>query len=300
MLPESFFTITFTISMVASIITTILGLAIIVTVIIHRPSHTIKNLLLCNTVVATCIFGCFQIVLAAFGLGADSLHPPPACLFQAYFYNVTCAMVCASYLIQSISSLFYAVLYKYKYLLGWKTHWLMIGVSYLVAFLGPLLPLCFDYSNVFEPKARVCSITLRVFHSSMLAVTTSYLIPLSVISTIYGIIYYKTRQSARRIAGFATGRSTNPIGSTTPNLQHEWKLMKNILTLVSIVVFTGIPYLTLTFWHAATSVPPPDPLYLLACANITVFFVVKMLVLIHLNKEVKMVMIEFIFKLFRR
>ena len=34
------------------------------------------------------------------------------------------------------------------------------------------------------------------------------------------------------------------------NLQRELKLMKDILILVSILLFAGLPYSVMVFWHA--------------------------------------------------
>ena len=297
MLPDLFYITIFTVSIVASTITIFLGLSIIITVIVHRPSRTVKNLLLCNTVVATCIFACFQIVMATFGLLSDSIHPPPACVFQGYFFSATAALVCTSYLIQSLSSFFFVALYQHHYMLGWKTHWIMIGGSYVWALLVPLLTLPLERSYEFEPKARLCWNTAKLFYSSLLGVTPTYLIPLAITSIIYGIIFYKTRQSTRRVTALGTDRSADQTNSVIPNLQREWKMMKNILLLVSIIVFAGIPYLTLIIWSGISSVsPPPEPLYLLAAENVTLFFVLKMLVLLYLNKQVKLILMQFLRK----
>ena len=300
MLPELFYTIIFSVSILASVVTVILGLLIVITVIVHRPSRTVKNLLFCYIIVSTCIFACFQTVAAVFGLNSDAIHPPPACIFQGYVYHVTCALVCVSYLVQSISIVSFVVLYKHKYVLGWRAHWMMIGVSCIWALLQPLFTIRFDHTYEFEPKARLCRITTRVLHSILLALSITYLIPCIMITIIYGIVLHKVQQSTRRIAAFGIGRSISQTNNCTPNIQREWKLMKNILLLVSIILFAGIPFSILVIWHATTSVSPPEPLYLLSSTNVTLCFVLKMLVLFHLNQEVKVVLIRFLRQLLLR
>jgi 7 transmembrane receptor (rhodopsin family) len=301
MLSDLFYTVTFTVSIVASTITIFLGLAIIVAVIIHHPCRTVRNLLLCNTAAATCIYSLFQITLAVYGFRADPLHPPPACVFQAYFYTAVCVMVPVSYLLQSISSYFFAVLYRHKYLLGWKIHWLMIVANYFYAFVGSLTPIFHDRGYEFEAESRLCLATTKVLRVSMYTVSIAYLIPLNLIILLYGIIFYETRQAARRVTAFAPDRLSHgrTITSNTvrPNLQREMKLMKNILILVSILLLAGIPYLMMVIWQAATTYPPPEPMYSLCMVDITVFFVIKMIVLFYMNREVKNTVVTYLRKM---
>ena len=292
MLPKLFYTITFSVSIAASATNLLLGSAIIVAVIVHHPCRTVRNLLLCNTAVATCVYSMFQIVLAGYGFDADLMKPPPACVFQAYFYTTVCVLVPVSYMMQSISRFFFAVLYTHKYLLGWKAHWCMIMTNYLYAFGASLLALSFDRGFEFEMESRLCLTTTKVFRASIHSISIAYLIPLTIIIMLYGGIVYRVRQSARRVLTLttsdrATGANIAVTNTMTPNLRREMKLMRNIIILISILLFAGLPYLMMVLWHAFAKQPPPEPLYLLCLVNITLFFVVKMIVLLHMNLEVK-------------
>lgn len=296
MLPDLFFTINFSVSITASAITFLLGLVIIITVIAHPPCHTVKNLLLCNTAAATCVYSLFQIVLASYGFGAGVLHPPPACIFQAYFYTVVCVMVPVSYMVQSISCFFFAALYRYRFLLGWKIHCLLIAGNYLYAFLGSIVPIFRDRGLEFEPESRLCLATTKIWRASFYTVSIAYLIPMNVIIVLYATIVHRVRQSARRVTNFVIDRSTETSSTAahtpTPNLQREMKVMKNVLILISILLFAGLPYLLMVIWQMSTAVSPPEPMYLLCLVNITVFFVLKMFVLFQMNKEVKSVVLQ--------
>ena len=293
MLSDLFYSITFTGSIVASTIIIVLSFAIVATIIAPRPCRTIKNLVLANTAVATCIFAVFQIILAAYGYRADASHIPPACVFQAYFYIGVVVLVIASYSVQSISSFFFAVLYRHKFLLSWRIHWLLIAANYLYAVVGPI-PLFFIEDDLgFDERARLCLPSPKVWRGSLYCVFMAYLVPLNTVFILYAIIFYQTRQSGRRVAAFgpdtaATDTRTTAAKTMTRNMQREMKLMKKILILVGFVLMAGLPCSMIVMWQAVIAYPqPPEPLYLLSVVNITVVYVIKIAVLLFMNKEVK-------------
>jgi len=300
MLSNLFYIITFSLSIVVSIVNLLFGFIIIIVVIINRQCRTVTNLLMCNTAAATSIYAVLQIFSAGYGLRDDWLHNQPLCVFRAYCYVTVCIIVSGSYALQSISRLFFAVLYKYKYLLTWRIHWFMIIANYLMAIVGPIVPVFVGDGYEFEVDSRLCMATTKVFYSSMLAVTIAYLIPLSIVTIIYGIIFHRARQSARRVVAFVPIRASNtPTSNPTaakPNLKRELKLMTNIIILVGILICAGIPYLIMVLWHATLRQPPPEPFYLLTMVNISVFFVVKLIVLFCMSKEVKHITVEYLRK----
>lgn len=65
------------------------------------------------------------------------------------------------------------------------------------------------------------------------------------------------------------------------------------------IVLGSIAYLILTFWHVNNSVPLPNPLNLLDCTNITLSFVRNIHVFICEETEVKMFLIQIMYKLFQ-
>jgi hypothetical protein len=270
----------------------------IIIVVINRQCRTITSMMMCNTAAATIIYSILQLISAGYGLQDDWFSNQPACLFRAYCYNGVCIAVISSYTVQSISRFFFSVLYKHKYLLSWRIHWYLIIANYLLTIVGPI-PLVFMKNGCgLEPESRLCTVTTKVFSASMWAVTIAYLFPLSIVTVVYGIIFYYARQSTRRVSTCVSNRTSNAIAHNyVPNLNREMKLMKNILILVGILVCAGIPYLTLVIWHVTQKRPPAEPTYLLAMIAISVFFAIKMIILFYMNKEVKNVAVEYIKKL---
>ncbi len=276
----------------------------IIIVVINRQCHTITSMMMCNTAAATIIYSILQLISAGYGLQDDWFSNQPACLFRAYCYNGVCIAVCGSYAVQSISRLFFSVLYKHKYLLSWRTHWYLIIANYLLTIVGPI-PLVFMKNGCgLEPESRLCTVTTKVFSASMWAVTIAYLIPLSIVTIVYGIIFNRARQSTRRVGAFAPSMTMTsnavPNNNNAPNFKREIKLMKNILILVGILVCAGIPYLALVIWNVTQKQPPPpEPIYLLAMITISIFFAIKMITLLFMNKEVKNIAVEYLRKLTR-
>lgn len=268
----------------------------IIIVLINRQCHTVTNMMMCNTAVATIIYSMLQLVSAGYALREDWFSNQPACLFRSYFYNGVCIAVLSSYAMQSISRLFFAVLYKHQNLLSWRIHCYLIIGNCLMSILGPI-PLIFMRNGCgLEPESRLCMVTTKVFSASMWAVTIAYLIPVSVVTIVYAIVFYHTRQSTRRVGAFAPSKVSNALTNNhAVHLKREMKLIQNILILVSILICAGIPYQTLVIWHVTQKQPPPppEPTYLLAMITISVAFAIKMIVLFYMNKEVKNVVMKY-------
>ena len=274
MLPSSFYIASFSLSIFASLINISLGSIIILIVVINRQCRTITNTMMCNTALATMIYSILQLVSASYGLKEDWLQEQPMCVLRAYCYVAVCIAVSGSYALQSISRLFFAVLYKHKSLLSCHIHWFMIIVNYLVASIGPIPPIFIGYGYGLEQESHLCMATTQVFYSSMLAVATAYLVPISIVITVYGIIFYHVRQSTGRVKALRSNNICDGLADSSPrpNLKREMILMRNILILVGIHVCAGIPYLTLVIWHVTQKQAPPEPIYLWAMITISVFF----------------------------
>ena len=299
MLLDLFYKICFSLSIVASAVSLLFGLLMITIVLINRPCHTLTNLMLCNTAVMTMIYSVLQLVSSYYGLRKDWLIHQPGCIFRAYCYVAVCIAVSGSYAIHSISRFFFSVLYRHKHLLTWRTHYFLIFISYVFTLVGPIPPILFGYGYAFEVESRLCLATTKVLYSSMLAVIIAYLIPLSIVLILYTIIIFHARQSVRRVFALKEDRPShakqkNSIG---PNFKREMKLMKNIFILIGILVCAGIPYLTMVIWHAASEQPPPKAFYLLTMVNISLFFLVKIIVLFVMNKDVRMITFNYLRKL---
>ena len=302
MLPELFYTISFSISIVASSFCIFVGFIIVLIVSTNQQYRTILNMMTCNTAIASMIYSFFQIFFAGYGLRGDWDTSQNVCPFRAYLYTVVCIAVPVSYGVQAISRLFYGVLYKHRFLLTWQTHWYLICGNYLISVIGPVPIFFIKDGYTLEIESRLCLTTTKVFGASILSVSVAYLIPLTVIIIVYGIIFLRARQSTRRVGAVRIQvsqiYSNRIITNLYPtNMTREVTLMRNILILINILVVAGTPYLVLVIWQVIVRTPsPPEPSYMLALLFITVSFMIKMSVLFYMTKDVKNTAIAFLRK----
>ena len=273
----------------------------ILVVIFHRQCRTINNVMMCNIATATLVYAILQIISAGFALQSEWFTYQPACFLRAYLYNASCTAVCVSYTVQSISRLFFTLFYKHRLLLTWRMHWFLISITYVAMMILPIpaASLQVGFGFGFEVESRFCTISTKVFSSSLLCATTAYLIPISTSIIIYLIILFYIRQSTRRVNVHVTmthivsaTRSIQPL-----NLRREIKLLKNILLLVIIIVCAGLPYMSLLFWQAIQPLQtPPTPFYLLVLLVITISLPIQMIVMIHMTTDIRNVILEYLQK----
>lgn len=145
--------------------------------------------------------------------------------------------------------------------------------------------------NIFilEKQSRFCITTSAVFISSMYGVVSSYVIPLSVITTIYGVILNHARQSTRRIVAFASRSTTNANTSNTNtmNVKRELRLMQNMMVILTYFTCAGTPYFTLVLWSVSFKAQPPESLYLLSLNSITISVETMMVITFFISKDIK-------------
>ncbi|CAF1147384.1 unnamed protein product [Rotaria sp. Silwood1] len=113
-----------------------------------------------------------------------------------------------------------------------------------------------------------------------------FVVPVIVSSFTYGVIWYRARQSTRRIGAREADRTT----ASMPNAKCEIKLVRNMLMLLSVFVSGGSPFVFLVLWQKiASQTPPPESFYLLAVNvnAISLCVMVMMTVLFYMNKQVK-------------
>ena len=204
MLTDLFYTVNFSLSIIASLIGLPAALLTTTILYIHRPYHNIANLLKCNTLVSMIVFMILVLISAIHGLREDWTGSQFACSFRAYCYTVMCMIICCSYAVQAISRLFYAVLYRYRFLQTRRVHWILIVVSWMFSFLVQTCPFVFDKDFYgFELESRVCLGTTNRPLASLYSVVLAFVVPVGTILAIYTVIIYRVRQSGLRVRAFA-------------------------------------------------------------------------------------------------
>lgn len=279
---DLFFTINFSIGILSSAIGLILCALTILTIIYNRVCHTVFNLLTCNTAVICATYFVFSLISSIYGLNENLAINQPACQLRAYAFVVCCTLLLYSHVTHAVSRLFFVVFYKYRSLLNWRTHWIMIIINWHLGILLPLVLLFFDDAYVYEPESRLCTCTTKKFSTSMYGIITAFIIPFNTVVIIYVNLICRSYRSTRRVHDITMG----DLG-VAPNMRREMRLVRNMCILLSIMLGGGVPYLCMVIWHAIASEPASHGLYILIINSIHICTSFMVGTLFALNEPVR-------------
>lgn len=290
---ELFFIINFSISLTASIIGLIVGILIIVIVVTHRQCRTVSNLLACNACMISIIYCSNNIIVSIYGYREDWALQQPVCIFRAYCFLVSCVCICYSYLMQAISRLFFTVFFKYKFLVTFRAHWLLIILNWIIGTVFSIGPLFFDGGFTFEEESRLCTLNSRKPSASLYSIGGGFVLPVSICITIYGIIWRHTVRSSRRINAFGPNNAT----AHTPNAKREMTIVRNMLMSLTVFVGGGTPLLILILWNAIQpNNHPPESLYLIGIDGTSLGVTLTVVMLFVLNQQMRRLALHHLFR----
>ncbi|CAF1313553.1 unnamed protein product [Adineta ricciae] len=263
--------------------------------IINRQCRTITNLLLCNTVTAAILYYVPFLFSVAYSLSEGWSSYQPACILRGYIFTVACTALCYSYLIQTISRLFFCVFFKCKKLQTWFVHWIMILINWILAFVIPLVPIIYD-GYIFEDESRLCIPTTKNIPSALYVMCLAYILPTCALAVIYGIILRHIRQSSRRIVSFVaeTSKAIVTTNQTLPNYKREIEILKKVFVLLNILIFAGSFYVISTFWNWIQPQAAPKFLCSVAIEMITIFIAVMLVTLFFMSKDLRIALVNYI------
>jgi hypothetical protein len=132
----------------------------------------------------------------------------------------------------------------------------------------------------------------------MYVVGIIFLIPLNVVTIVYGLILHRARQSTRRIALVRPNVISNRDhpNAHLPNGKRELKLMQKMLVQSGLISLGGILYLILVFWNATQQDSPPEAFYLLAINFISISTTFMIIALFLMNKQVRKIALSYIYR----
>ncbi|MCC7515659.1 MAG: hypothetical protein IT212_13300 [Bacteroidia bacterium] len=122
-------------------------------------------------------------------------------------------------------------------------------------------------------------------------------IPSTIVAFVYGIIVHQTYKSSKRVATL----QANGTNSHSSNTKRDIRVVRNILTLVTIFMCGGTPCVILTVWNEIQPIySPPEALYLLKDTAISLSIAVMLFMLIKMNKQVRDTTIRRLYCRFQR
>lgn len=281
---QLFFVINFSFAIVFSVMGCLVSLLTLSIFIFNKTYRTVNTLLICNTNIICLMYCVNNIVVSIYGYREDSAFGQPACSFRAYWFIVSCMCICYSYLMQAISRLFFAVFFKYKSLVTFRTHFHLIALNWILGIILSIAPFFLDNGYVLERESRLCTATTKNFWSALYVIGIGFLVPVLISATLYGIILYRAYQSTRRV--FLA--RANAVDSQMPNARREIKIITNMIIIMTVFVSGGVPFLILVFWHIIQPAqPPPSSLYLLSNNTISFAVTLTTIVMFLLNQQMK-------------
>ena len=217
--------------------TVVLGISI---VIIHVTSQnsklrTISNMLICNTCVISLFYSAttfLQIFMVVFNTHHKYSDSRTFCVIRAYLATVTSTLLSFSFLLQAVSRLFFTVFFNHRnLLLTFKFHYYLLVLQWAIGFLLPLSILIRSDHVLYRP-VNFCTIDIRnTLHLAYLY-SGAYLLPVVLIVLIYVRIVYRVNDSKNTASTRAKRNNSR---------SREARLLKNIIILVSIFTFGGLP-----------------------------------------------------------
>ena len=281
MLPELFYLVNFTCSILFCVIGLIFSLLIVIIIVKTGRFRTFDNLLICNSSMSVVFYSIITLIGSISSLEKDWIINERYCVFRAYFYNVGIAAICYSKSMHAISRFFFAILYKHRYLLTMRTHQILIILTWIISLVICIPPFFVENGYGLEIESRSCVISSKMFILALYITFVSCLIPFQIIIYIYLYILCYVYRSTRRIHAFH--QNINHLRKTN----REMKLMKQMLIQTSILLTGGPLFLFLVLWHATQSQSPPQYLYLLAFNLMTIVATIVPLIQFFMHKQIR-------------
>ncbi|CAF1334077.1 unnamed protein product [Adineta steineri] len=122
----------------------------------------------------------------------------------------------------------------------------------------------------------MCLVSPKYTIHQLYLLTTSFIIPIVIISIIYGIIYYRTV------------RSTANFRQTLHGAKRDITLARNILILLGIFLFGGVPSVIYTI-VSNTVESAPSVLFLIAITTPSMAIAIVKIMTIVLNRDIRQV-----------
>ncbi|UJR11181.1 hypothetical protein I4U23_015362 [Adineta vaga] len=211
----------------------------------------------------------------------------PFCKLRAYIILATVTSASYSFLIQSISRLFFIWFHTNRILISWRTHWILIVIKYTLSYLISIQPFFVEHGFDFIDDVRMCSITMKIPLVSLYTLIMSSLLPTNGVIIIYSILLYRIRCLVRRVS---------PMINRSPRViiaKRNLKILQHILILLSILACGSIPFGIVCFWNIISDHDVPEEMHFISVNFLVLSATVMTTVLVFRNKMVKDILVKF-------
>lgn len=261
-----------------SFITIIINLITIILIRKKLHLHTVNHLLICNSSIATSLFAIVTInnyiYLTIIRWDTSNI----SCRFRAYFQFVGIAGILYSYMIHAISRLFFSIFSaKYRSLVSFKCHYILIIIQWFIVFLLTLPVLITD--NVRYKINALCWISPEYKLHVAYTFLAYYILPVLITTIIYTWIYSSVKRTK--------SNQTIIVMQLNTSRKRDLEILRNIIILISIFIMGGLPSI-------ASNVFPGPFIYLFSLTTMPLAVLLMGLCSILLDRELRNIFKSFI------
>jgi hypothetical protein len=271
--------------LISWLIIVLFTLTVLITIILNwrQQCHSVVNLLMCNSCASLFTLAItYSIQTPSFIQQIYFDAPQPSSLFckiSASLATFSTGVVAHSCIVQAVSRFFITILYKHKYLVTYRTHWIVIIISWvtnvIIAASMFISPLAYQY----DPESHFCTLTAHNFLSSILVSILFVAVTVIILLILYGIIFHHTLYHTR----------INPHSASTLRARRNKRVFENILFSVSVHAVGGIPYIICIIMNRTSQAP--WPLYSIAVLCLSYTSAIHAVFLLLINDQVKQILV---------
>ena len=188
------------------------------------------HLLVFNTCVASifyCIVQCNNYIYLLF-IKWDTRDI--SCRWRGYFAYMSIVAFTYSYLLQAVSRLFFCLLStRYRWLISFKTHIVLILVKWIIALVAPV-PAIITKDIYFRPDF-LCWVPMESLLHVTYTLLTFSLLPIILVIAIYITLYVRIKRS---------GNNACIQQKSSRRQNRDLKVLRNIIILFSIYILGGV------------------------------------------------------------
>jgi hypothetical protein len=233
--------------LVCIMITITIALMFLVIIALNKTCQTIPMMLVANTCVAQLVCVCTALGLVVFTLKNDMKqieYQDSFCVFRAYINYGMTVIQNHSYNLQAVYR-YMTVIHPSRFV--WQSRRFQVCLIIITWLFGLLAFLTFLFTGdiKYNVENQICQAPLRLSFIIIYIAFIVYIIPNLILNVVYLKLVRYVRQMSQRVT------SVNILSRA----ERELKMVRNIVTISTILVILGFPYAIFILMSFFTNIP---------------------------------------------
>jgi hypothetical protein len=244
---ESWYIPTDILRVVCTITSIIIAVILLAIIAFDKACHTVPMMLVANTCLAELVCVCIGLGLIAFTLENDLKrlqYQDSLCIFRGYLIYAITVIQNHSY---NLQALYRYVTVVYPSRLFWQScrfQMCLIILTWIFGFAA-FLPFMFVGDVSYNAENQICQVPMRLSFTMIYCVVLIYVIPNIILNIIYLKLVRFVHEMNKRVT------PANVISRA----ERELKMVRNIITITTILLILGFPYAMFILMSFFTSIP---------------------------------------------